>query len=95
MVDERILELYNRRRELLKIMLGEIKDFSAHPTICDSLGDRQDLILEMLELSNAINDLCNDDFILLDMYRRLSLALSKEEYEEAIVIKEEIVNHKS
>lgn len=95
MVDERILELYNKRRELLKVMLGEIKDFSTHPTICDGLVDRQDLILEMLELSNAINDLCNDDFILLDMYRRLSLALSKEEYEAAIIIKEEIVNHKS
>ena len=91
MVNDEILELYNKRREMMIVMLQHVNDGNISTECLELEG----LIVDMAELTNDIIDMCNEDRLLLDMYRRLSLALSKEEYEKALVVKEEIINYKS
>ena len=96
MVDEKILELFNQRRILLKNFLNEMKDDGgSNILVQEHLLERIDLIDEMSILTSSINELCKNDYILIDMYRRLSLAIAKEDYENAVEVREEIINYKN
>jgi hypothetical protein len=96
MINNQILDLYDARRRLLIALIGELNAVGDCVASHDTADvETHELINEMSELISSINDLCGGDYILIDMYRRLSLALSKEQYEEASLVGDEIINHKS
>jgi len=102
MINNIILELYAERRELMSKLLFSLQDIDPDydevpgftNNIDDLIVDRPDNINSMAAITERLYVLCDGDYLLLDMYRRLSLALSKENYEEATGIKNEILNHK-
>lgn len=102
MIDNNILELYTERRELMSLLLSSIQnvelDYDDIPSTISDLDDsdidRATIIEKMSIISEKLKVWCDGDYLLLDMYRRLSLALSKEKYEEATDIRNEIMIHK-
>ena len=94
MVDNDILDLYSERRNLLYQLSDEIKEHTDLSNLDKVTMDTYSIINKMKYITEAINSKCNDDFTLIDLYRRLSLSLSKEEYEKAALIKNEINSYK-
>ena len=94
MVDSEILDLYSDRRELLFKLTNEIKDHTDLENLDSVPMDTYSIITKMTAITDAITNKCNGDYILMDLYRRLSLCLSKEEYEQAALLKNEICLYK-
>lgn len=94
MIDSEILDLYSERRELLFKLTNEIKCHTDLENVDRVSMDAYSIITKMTAITDVITNKCNDDYILMDLYRRLSLCLSKEEYEQAALLKNEICSYK-
>lgn len=94
MVDNDILNLYSERRGLLFQLTDELKEHTDLNNFDRVSMDTYSIITKMKIITDSISSKCNDDFILIDLYRKLSLCLSKEEYEQAALIKNEINTYK-